>query len=94
MLYTRRIASTYESRCSGASHLRIVWPMYGVRPSPPPTSTSKPISPCSFLCIRRPMSWIATAARSFGEPVTAILNLRGKYENSGCRNEYWRSSSQ
>ena len=32
MLYTRRIASTYESRCSGASHLRIVWPMYGVRP--------------------------------------------------------------
>ena len=40
------------------------------------------------------MSCTATAARSFGEPVTAILNLRGRYENSGCRNEYWRSSSQ
>ena len=44
------------SRCSGSSHLRIVWPMYGVRPRPPPTSTRKPILPLSSYCACRPTS--------------------------------------
>src|SRR5688572_12708665 len=71
----RRIDSTYDSKCSGASHFRIVWPMYGVRPKPPPTRTSKPTSPCSFLCIRKPMSCTATAARSFSELVLRAAGI-------------------
>src|SRR3546814_1109822 len=59
--------------------------MKGVRPRPPPTITSKPTSPAAFLCMRRPMSCTRTAARSFGEPVTAILNLRGRKLNSGWK---------
>ena len=43
---------------------RIVLPIIGVRPSPPPTSTSKPISPSSLRTRRRPMSWTVMAARS------------------------------
>ena len=36
------------------------------------------------------MSCTREAARSCGEPVTAILNLRGRYENSGCSVAHWR----
>jgi hypothetical protein len=39
------------------------------------------------------MSWNLTAARSFGAPVMAILNLRGRYENSGCRLDHCRMIS-
>ena len=39
------------------------------------------------------MSWILTAARSCADAVIAILNLRGRNENSGCSVVYWRSSS-
>src|SRR5918994_869921 len=52
----------------------IVLPMNGVRPSPPPTSTSKPISPAPLRCRRRPMSWILMAARSWSDAVTAGLD--------------------
>ena len=71
----------------------MVLPMNGVRPSPPPTSTSKPVSPSAFLCIRSPMSWTLIAARSWSDAVMANLNLRGRNENSGCSVEYCRSSS-
>ena len=71
----------------------MVLPMKGVRPSPPPTITSKPVSPAPFLCIRRPMSCTFTAARSCADAVSAILNLRGRNENSGCKVRCWRSSS-
>ena len=69
-------------------------PTNGVRPSPPPTITSKPFSPASLRSMRRPMSWTFTAARSCGVVVTAILNLRGRNENSGCRVDHWRMISQ
>ncbi len=68
--------------------------MTGVRPMPPPTSTLKPISPASFFTSCRPMSCQAIAARSSSEPLTAILNLRGRKANSGCSVLHWRSSSQ
>ena len=71
----------------------MVLPMNGVRPSPPPTITSKPVSPAPFRCIRRPISWTRTAARSCAEAVIAILNLRGRNENSGWSVRCWRSSS-
>ena len=45
------------------------------------------------LCMRRPMSCTRTAARSCAAAVSAILNLRGRKENSGCRVRCWRSSS-
>ena len=37
-----------------------------------------------FLSRRRPMSWTLIAARSCSDAVIAILNLRGRNENSGC----------
>ena len=39
------------------------------------------------------MSWTRIAARSLVAPVTAILNLRGRYANSGWNVDHWRSSS-
>ena len=71
----------------------MVLPMNGVRPMPPPTMTSKPGSPASSRRMCRPMSWTLTAARSCAVPVTAILNLRGRNENSGCRLDHWRINS-
>ncbi len=52
---------------------------------PPPTSTLKPTSPSSFFRSCSPMSCQAIAARSSVAPVTAILNLRGRNANSGCK---------
>ena len=40
-----------------------------------------------------PMSCTLIAARSFGAAVTAILNLRGRYENSGWNVDHWRMIS-
>ncbi len=71
----------------------MVLPMNGVRPSPPPTMTSKPVSPAPLRCIRNPMSCTRTAARSCAAAVTAILNLRGRNENSGCSVVNWRRIS-
>ncbi len=71
----------------------MVLPMNGVRPSPPPTITSKPVSPAPLRCSRSPMSCTLMAARSWAAAVTAILNLRGRKENSGCSVECWRSIS-
>ena len=73
---------------------RITVPMIGVRPMPPPTRTSKPISPASFFLSTRPMSCQAVAARSSSVPLTAILNLRGRKANSGCSVLHWRRISQ
>jgi hypothetical protein len=39
------------------------------------------------------MSCTLTAARSLGLPVSAILNLRGRKVNSGCKLDHCRSSS-
>ena len=39
------------------------------------------------------MSWILIAARSCSDAVIAILNLRGRNENSGCSVVCWRNSS-
>ncbi len=39
------------------------------------------------------MSCTRTAARSLGEPVMAILNLRGRKVNSGCSVDHWRTIS-
>jgi hypothetical protein len=71
---------------------RITLPIIGVRPRPPPTITSNPGSP-SRRTIRSPMSCARVTARSLGEPVTAILNLRGRNWNSGWSVDHWRISS-
>jgi hypothetical protein len=39
------------------------------------------------------MSCARVTARSFGDPVIAILNLRGRNWNSGWSVDHWRSSS-
>ncbi len=65
----------------------------GVRPSPPPTMTSKPISPASLRCSRSARSWMRSAARSWDDAPTAILNLRGMKVNSGCSVTCWRITS-
>ena len=65
----------------------------GVRPMPPPTSTSKPSSPASFFLSLRPTSCQAVAARSSVAPTMAHLNLRGRKPNSGCSVLHWRRIS-
>jgi len=67
--------------------------MMGVRPSPPPTMTRKPVSPASFSTASMPMSCTSTAARSLFAPLTAILNLRGSQLNSGWKVDHWRITS-
>ncbi len=79
--------------CHGTKLLTTV-PMIGVRPMPPPASTSKPTSPASFFFSCRPMSCQPIAARSSCAPETAILNLRGRKANSGCSVLHWRRISQ
>ena len=39
------------------------------------------------------MSRVRIAARSLAAPLTAILNLRGRKENSGWKLDHWRISS-
>ena len=46
--------------------------------SPPPTSTLKPSLPSGRSAGHRPMSLISTWAQSSVQPVTPILNLRGR----------------
>ena len=41
--------------------------------------------------MRIPMSWARVTARSTGEPLTAILNLRGRNANSGWSVDHCRS---
>ncbi len=65
----------------------------GVRPRPPPTETRKPSSPASFFTASRPMSCTSMAARSLTAPFTAILNLRGRWANSGWKVDHWRMIS-
>ena len=45
---------------------------------PPPTSTLKPTVPSARSAGHRPMSLISTRAQSSVQPVTAILNFRGR----------------
>ena len=45
---------------------------------PPPISTLKPTVPSACSAGHRPMSLISTRAQSSVQPVTAILNLRGR----------------
>ena len=46
--------------------------------SPPPMSTLKPTVPSACSAGHSPMSLISTRAQSSVQPVTAILNLRGR----------------
>ena len=46
--------------------------------SPPPISTLNPTVPSARSAGHRPMSLISTRAQSSVQPVTAILNLRGR----------------
>ncbi|MCY1453333.1 hypothetical protein D9M71_703160 [compost metagenome] len=68
-------------------------PTIGVRPRPPPTATRKPSSPAAFFTASRPMSCTSMAARSLAAPLTAILNLRGRWANSGWKVDHWRMIS-
>ena len=68
--------------------------MIGVRPMPPPTSTSKPTSPASFFTQLQADVVPAGGGAVFGAPLTAILNLRGRNANSGCSVLHWRRISQ
>ncbi len=43
---------------------------------PPPTRTSKPLTP-SLSREMKPMSWMPVIARSSSEPLKAVLILRG-----------------
>ena len=45
---------------------------------PPPMSTLKPTVPSTCFAGHKPMSLISTRAQSSVQPVTAILNLRGR----------------
>ncbi len=55
--------------------------------------TSKPMAPSRARFTTRPMSWTLAAVRSLGAAVIAILNLRGRNENSGCNVDHWRMAS-
>ena len=46
--------------------------------SPPPMSTLNPTDPSACSAGHRPMSLISTRAQSSRQPVTAILNFRGR----------------
>ena len=46
-----------------------------VRPSPPPTSTRKPISPAASRLSSRPMSWHWMTAAVFGGAIHGNLEL-------------------
>src|SRR5438874_1507806 len=70
----------------------MTWPIIGVRPRPPPTSTRKPTSPAVLRTACTPMSCTSVAARSVADPHTAILNLRGRYANSGWNVDHLRNS--
>ena len=74
---------------------RITWPMIGVRPEPPPTEHRKPSAPPRHRArAAAPMSWTRIAARSVvAARSRAILNLRGRYANSGWNVDHCRSSS-
>lgn len=61
VLYTRKIESKYDNKCTSGKNGLMTLPITGVRPKPPPTNTSKPISPASFLTKCKPIScgWLA-----------------------------------
>ena len=59
------------------------WPSIGLVDRPPPTHRSKP-GPCSGCTTpTKAMSLISCATSCRGEPEIAVLNLRGRLENSG-----------
>ena len=70
-----RVSST---AWSGATKTSMSDAMRSPSESPPPTSTLNPSVPSSARAGHRPMSLISAWAQSSRQPVTLILNLRGR----------------
>ena len=57
------------------------WAIFGLVDSPPPTHTSKP-GPCSGCTTPTNETSLTSCATSCCQEI-AVLNLRGRFENSG-----------